>query len=93
MIFAPWECRLLERLQPLMAPETLGGAKKALCIGTASIIIARLGGALRRNSHEPPGPQTMLRGFRRFHDMSLGFLLRAEKPVDAIVINKLLGQA
>jgi hypothetical protein len=35
----------------------------------------------------------MLRGFRRFHDMSLGFLLRAEKPVDAIVINKLLGQA
>ena len=31
MIFAPWECRLLERLQPLMAPETIGGAKKKLC--------------------------------------------------------------
>ena len=28
MIFAPWECRLLELLQPLMAPETIRGLKK-----------------------------------------------------------------
>jgi len=28
MIFAPWECRLLERLQPLIAPETIAGPKK-----------------------------------------------------------------
>jgi len=81
MIFAPWECRLLELLQPLVAPETLRGSKKrGLCIGTASIIIARLGGALNRNSYEPPGPQTTLCGLRRFHDIGLGFMLRAGKP-------------
>lgn len=28
MIFSPWECKLLERLQPLMAPETIRGPKK-----------------------------------------------------------------
>lgn len=28
MIFAPWECRLLELLQPWVAPETLRGPKK-----------------------------------------------------------------
>lgn len=28
MIFAPWECRLLKLLQPLVAPETLRGPKK-----------------------------------------------------------------
>ena len=28
MIFAPWECTLLERLQPLLAPETIRGPKK-----------------------------------------------------------------
>ena len=28
MIFAPWECRLLELLQPLVAPETMRGLKK-----------------------------------------------------------------
>jgi hypothetical protein len=28
MIFAPWECTLLERLQPLVAPETIRGPKK-----------------------------------------------------------------
>jgi len=28
MIFAPWECRLLELLQPLIAPETIAGPKK-----------------------------------------------------------------
>jgi hypothetical protein len=31
MIFAPWECTLLERLQPLLAPETLRGLKKNPC--------------------------------------------------------------
>ena len=41
---------------------------------------------------EPPGPQTLMHGLRRFHDIGLGFMLRAEKPVDAIVINKLMGQ-
>ena len=33
-----------------------------------------------------------MHGLRRFHDIGLGFMLRAEKPVDAIVINKLMGQ-
>lgn len=31
MIFSPWECKMLERLQPLLAPETLRGRKKKLC--------------------------------------------------------------
>jgi hypothetical protein len=31
MIFAPWECTLLQRLQPLVAPQTIRGPKKKLC--------------------------------------------------------------
>jgi len=30
LIFEPWECRLLEQLQPLVAPETMRGQKKGL---------------------------------------------------------------
>jgi len=30
LIFEPWECRLLETLQPLVAPETIQGQKKGL---------------------------------------------------------------
>lgn len=30
LIFDPWECRLLEELQPLVAPETMRGQKKGL---------------------------------------------------------------
>ena len=30
LIFEPWECRLLEELQPLVAPETMRGQKKGL---------------------------------------------------------------
>jgi len=30
LIFDPWECRLLEELQPLVAPETMGAQKKSL---------------------------------------------------------------
>lgn len=30
LIFEPWECRLLEDLQPLVAPETMRGQKKGL---------------------------------------------------------------
>jgi hypothetical protein len=30
LIFQPWECRLLEDLQPLVAPETMRGQKKGL---------------------------------------------------------------
>ncbi len=28
LVFSSWECRLLEKLQPLVAPETIGGQKK-----------------------------------------------------------------
>jgi hypothetical protein len=31
VIFEPWECRLLEAIQPLVAPETMRGQKKGLC--------------------------------------------------------------
>ena len=30
LIFEPWECRLLEALQPLVAPETMREQKKGL---------------------------------------------------------------
>jgi hypothetical protein len=30
LIFEPWECRLLEQLQPLVAPETMRGQKRGL---------------------------------------------------------------
>jgi hypothetical protein len=30
LIFEPWECRLLEALQPLVAPDTMRGQKKGL---------------------------------------------------------------
>ena len=32
LIFSAWECKLLERLQPLVAPDTITGAKKGLCV-------------------------------------------------------------
>ncbi len=35
----------------------------------------------------------MLHGLRRFHDIGFGFMLHGDKPVDAIVIKKLMGQA
>ncbi|NWG14687.1 MAG: IS4 family transposase [Acidobacteria bacterium] len=31
LMFSPWECKLLEKLQPLVAPDTIKGAKKGLC--------------------------------------------------------------
>jgi hypothetical protein len=30
LIFSSWECKLLKKLQPRLAPETMGGKKKAL---------------------------------------------------------------
>jgi hypothetical protein len=32
LIFEPWECKLLEQLQPLVAPETMKGQKKGLYV-------------------------------------------------------------
>lgn len=31
LIFSPWECKLLERLQPLVAPDTIRGKKNDAC--------------------------------------------------------------
>lgn len=64
-------------------------------MGTACLTIARLGGALNRNSRETPGPQTMLRGLRRFYDIGLGFTLggRKDPPPISIVVNELMGHA
>jgi hypothetical protein len=87
LIFEPWECRLLEELQPLIAPETMQGQKKKpLGLATANVILSRLGGALNRNPRERPGPQTILRGHRRFRDIGLGYRIGKGEPVDALVI-------
>jgi Domain of unknown function (DUF4338)/Transposase DNA-binding/Transposase Tn5 dimerisation domain len=76
LVFSAWECQLLEKLQPLLAPETM--SKKKLRIGVATRILSRLGGALQRNAREPAGAQTLLRGLRRFQDMASGGALLAE---------------
>lgn len=90
LIFSPWECRLLEKLQPRVAPETVEGSrKKGLTVGNAYLIIARLGGALGRKS-QPPGHQTVMRGLIRFHDMALA--LRMEGAAD-LVDEQFLGHA
>ena len=60
---------------------------------TATTIIARLGGALKRSSREQPGAQTLLRGFRRFNDIGLGFMLRDGKSAQTIAISRFLGHA
>ena len=57
------------------------------------IIISRLGGALNRSAREVPGPQTLLRGLRRFQDISLGAILFTEELIDPIAINSLPGHA
>jgi len=56
-------------------------------------IISRLGGALNRSAKEPPGPQTLLRGLRRFQDIALGSILFSEEQIDSIAIKKLMGHA
>ena len=57
------------------------------------IIISRLGGALNRNSNQPPGPQTLLRGLKRFQDIALGTILLSNEPIDLIAINTFTGHA
>ena len=56
-------------------------------------IISRLGGALNRSAKEPPGPQTLLRGLRRFQDIALGSILFTKEPIDPIANKKLMGYA
>ena len=41
LIFEPWECRLLEALQPLVAPETMQGQKKSLSVSASSMSSSR----------------------------------------------------
>jgi hypothetical protein len=57
------------------------------------IIISRLGGALNRSGKEPPGPQTLLRGLRRFQDIALRSILFSDEPIDLIAINNFMGHA
>ena len=47
-------------------------------------IISRLGGALNRSAKEPPGPQTLLRGLKRFQDIALGTRLFSDEPIDLV---------
>ena len=56
-------------------------------------IISRLGGALNRNAKEPPGPQTLLRGLKRFQDIALGTRLFSDEPIDLVVNSRFKGHA
>jgi hypothetical protein len=57
------------------------------------IIISRLGGALNRSGKEPPGPQTLLRGLKRFQDITLGTMLLGDQLIDLVAINHFTGHA
>ena len=57
------------------------------------IIISRLGGALNRSAKEPPGPQTLLRGLKRFQDIAFGSILFSDETLDLVAINKFIGHA
>ncbi len=57
------------------------------------IVISRLGGALNRSGKEPPGPQTLLRGLKRFQDIALGTILFSDEPIDLIAVKQLMGHA
>ena len=57
------------------------------------IIISRLGGALNRSAKEPPGPQTLLRGLKRFQDIALGTIMLVDKQIDLVAMNYLMGYA
>ncbi len=57
------------------------------------IIISRLGGALNRSVKEPPGPQTLLRGLKRFQDIALGARLSTQELTDVVVIKNYPGHA
>ncbi len=86
LIFQPWACRLLEDLQPLVAPDTLRGQKnRAFRLAAANSILSRLGGALNRNARELPGTQTILRGRCRFHDIGIGYRIGKGASVDALL--------
>jgi|PlaIllAssembly_1097288.scaffolds.fasta_scaffold3842825_2 hypothetical protein len=64
-----------------------------LCIGTANVILSRLGGALNRNRRESYGAQTIMRGLCRFHDIGIGYRLRKGVSLDAIAIGRFKGYA
>lgn len=55
------------------------------------IIISRLGGALNRSAKEPPGPQTLLRGLKRFQDIAFGSILFSDEALDLVAINIFIG--
>jgi len=57
------------------------------------IIISRLGGALNRSGKEPPGPQTLLRGLKRFQDIALGTILLSGELIDLVAVNNFTGHA
>jgi len=65
-----------------------GAKKRALRLAAATIILSRLGGALHRNRREFPGPETLLRGLRRFRDIGIGYRIGKGKAVDAFVIRR-----
>jgi hypothetical protein len=60
--------------------------KGALRVGTANVILSRLGGALNRNAREVPGPQTIMRGLRRFHDIGIGYRMGKGELVELFAI-------
>ena len=50
-----------------------------MTLAAACKILSRLGGALNRNSREPPGAETIMRGLITFRAMVTGYRLGASE--------------
>jgi hypothetical protein len=48
---------------------------------------------LNRSAKEPPGPQTLLRGLKRFQDIALGTILFSDESTDLVAMNIFVGNA
>jgi hypothetical protein len=48
---------------------------------------------LNRSAKEPPGPQTLLRGLKRFQDIALGTILFSDESIDLVAMNIFVGNA
>ena len=76
-VFNEIECKVLSAVLPKLEGKTekQQNPHQAGQLSWASWIIGRLGGWKGYKSESPPGPITMLRGFKKFHALLEGYLL------------------
>jgi len=72
VFFDEWEVKVLEALE---ARKGKRGTKPPFTLGTAIILMARLGGYLARRSDPPPGPKCIWKGLIALFNRAAGFEL------------------